>query len=92
MRRGITKRDKGLIIHPRRTNTTRPTGSNYEQTHRQHTRVITTKAVDMATQVTVVAPDVRTAKVKVTPGTLMIDVLEEACNKLHLASDKWTLK
>lgn len=46
----------------------------------------------MATQVTVVAPDVRTAKVKVTPGTLMIDVLEEACNKLHLASDKWSLK
>lgn len=92
MRRGIAKRDKELIIHPQRINTTQPTGSNYEHNHRHHTRVATTKTVDMATQVTVVAPDVRTAKVKVTPGTLMIDVLEEACNKLHLASDKWSLK
>lgn len=46
----------------------------------------------MATQVTVVAPDVRTAKVKVTPSTLMFDVLGEACKKFNLESDKWTLK
>lgn len=46
----------------------------------------------MATQVTVVAPDVRRATVKVTPNTLLLDVLEEACKKLNLASDKWTLK
>lgn len=46
----------------------------------------------MATQVTVVAPDVRTVKVKVSPGTLMFDVLGEACKKLHISPDKWTLK
>ncbi|GAB1310381.1 GLUT4 regulating protein TUG-domain-containing protein [Madurella fahalii] len=46
----------------------------------------------MAAHVEVVATDLRRAKVKVTPGTYMVDVLGEACKKLNLKSDKYELK
>lgn len=46
----------------------------------------------MATNITVIAPDVRRATVKVLPNTYMIDVLEEACKKLNMAPGNWTLK
>ncbi|KAL2271156.1 hypothetical protein VTJ83DRAFT_527 [Remersonia thermophila] len=46
----------------------------------------------MSTHVEVVASDLRRAKVKVTPGTYMVDVLGEACKKLNLNSDKYELK
>lgn len=46
----------------------------------------------MSSHVVVVAPDVKRVNVKVNPGTYMFDVLEEACKKLNLQVDKWTLK
>ncbi len=46
----------------------------------------------MSAHVEVLSTDLRRAKVKVTPGTYMIDVLNEACAKLKLSSDKFLLK
>ncbi|KAL1839152.1 hypothetical protein VTJ49DRAFT_1808 [Mycothermus thermophilus] len=46
----------------------------------------------MSAHVEVVSSDLRRAKVKVTPGTYMVDVLGEACKKLNLNSDKYALK
>ncbi|KAJ4173498.1 hypothetical protein NW754_012500 [Fusarium falciforme] len=43
----------------------------------------------MASHVVVIATDLRRATVKVTPGTYLTDVLEEACRKLGLSSDKY---
>ncbi|KAL2260663.1 hypothetical protein VTK26DRAFT_5266 [Humicola hyalothermophila] len=46
----------------------------------------------MAAHVEVVSADLRRVKVKVTPGTYLVDVLGEACKKLNLNSDKYELK
>ncbi|KAL1877355.1 hypothetical protein VTK73DRAFT_8728 [Phialemonium thermophilum] len=46
----------------------------------------------MSTHVEVITADLRRAKVKVTPGTYLVDVLQEACKKLNLPSDKYSLK
>lgn len=46
----------------------------------------------MSAHVEVVSADFRRAKVKVTPGTYLVDVLGEACKKLNLKSDKYELK
>lgn len=46
----------------------------------------------MASHVEVVSTDLRRVKVKVTPGTYLVDVLNEACKKLNLRSDKYELK
>ncbi|CRK41647.1 hypothetical protein BN1723_018851, partial [Verticillium longisporum] len=46
----------------------------------------------MASHVTVIATDLRRTTVKVNPGTYMTDVLQEACKKLNLSSDKYLLK
>ncbi|AEO53469.1 hypothetical protein MYCTH_2294820 [Thermothelomyces thermophilus ATCC 42464] len=46
----------------------------------------------MSAHVEVVATDFRRVKVKVTPGTYLIDVLGEACKKLNLRSDQYELK
>ncbi|RGP60038.1 hypothetical protein FSPOR_10864 [Fusarium sporotrichioides] len=46
----------------------------------------------MATNVVVIASDLRRATIKVTPGTYLIDVLEEACRRLNLSSDKYLVK
>ena len=46
----------------------------------------------MAAHVEVVSTDLRRVKVKVTPGTYLVDVLGEACRKLNLTSDKYELK
>lgn len=46
----------------------------------------------MSAHVEVVATDLRRAKVRVTPGTYLVDVLNEACKKLNLKSDKYELK
>ncbi|KAM5356234.1 hypothetical protein ACJ41O_002880 [Fusarium nematophilum] len=46
----------------------------------------------MASHVVVIASDLRRATIKVTPGTYLIDVLEEACKKLNLSSDKYLVK
>ncbi|EON96880.1 putative ubx domain-containing protein [Phaeoacremonium minimum UCRPA7] len=46
----------------------------------------------MASHVVVIATDFRRANVKVGPGSYLIDVLEEACKKLNLTSDKYLLK
>ncbi|RBQ87448.1 hypothetical protein VDGD_03130 [Verticillium dahliae] len=46
----------------------------------------------MASHVTVIATDLRRTTVKVNPGTYMTDVLQEACKKLNLGSDKYLLK
>jgi tether containing UBX domain for GLUT4 len=48
--------------------------------------------VKMAAYVEVVSTDLRRAKVKVTPGTYMVDVLNVACQKLNVKSDKYLLK
>lgn len=48
--------------------------------------------VKMSSHVVVVSPDVKRVSVKVNPGTYMFDVLEEACKKLNLDVDKWSLK
>ncbi|KAK3906707.1 GLUT4 regulating protein TUG-domain-containing protein [Staphylotrichum tortipilum] len=46
----------------------------------------------MSAHVEVVSTDLRRVKVKVTPGTYLVDVLGEACRKLNLQSDKYELK
>ncbi|CAM1507255.1 Fc.00g068960.m01.CDS01 [Cosmosporella sp. VM-42] len=46
----------------------------------------------MASHVVVIASDFRRTTVKVTPGTYMTAVLEEACKKLNLSSDKYLMK
>lgn len=46
----------------------------------------------MSAHVEVVSTDLRRVKVKVTPGTYLIDVLGEACQKFNLSSDKYLLK
>ncbi|WDK13818.1 UBX domain-containing protein [Colletotrichum graminicola] len=42
--------------------------------------------------VVVIGTDLRRATVKVSPGTYLTDVLQEACKKLNLPSDKYMLK
>jgi hypothetical protein len=49
-------------------------------------------SIKMAAHVEVVSTDFRRVKVKVTPGTYLVDVLGEACTKLNLKSDKYELK
>ncbi|KAF4851130.1 Tether containing UBX domain for GLUT4 [Colletotrichum siamense] len=46
----------------------------------------------MSSHVVVIGSDLRRATVKVSPGTYMTDVLQEACKKLNLSSDKYILK
>ena len=46
----------------------------------------------MAAHVEVVSADLRRMKVKVVPGTFLIDVLNEACKKFNVSSDKYELK
>ncbi|KAI6355758.1 hypothetical protein MCOR25_008093 [Pyricularia grisea] len=46
----------------------------------------------MSSNVVVISTDFRRATVKVSPGTYLIDVLDEACRKLNLQSDKYLLK
>ena len=46
----------------------------------------------MASHVVVIAADLRRATVKVTPGTYLTDVLQQACVKFGLSSDKYILK
>lgn len=46
----------------------------------------------MASHVVVISTDFRRANVKVQPGTFLIDVLEEACQRLGVSSDKYLLK
>ncbi|KHN94146.1 GLUT4 regulating protein TUG [Metarhizium album ARSEF 1941] len=46
----------------------------------------------MASHVVVIATDLRRATVNVTPGTYLSDVLDQACKKLGLSSDKYLLK
>ena len=46
----------------------------------------------MSAHVEIIATDLRRTKVKVTPGTYLVDVLREACKKLSLSSDKYLLK
>ncbi|KAK2734727.1 ubx domain protein [Colletotrichum kahawae] len=46
----------------------------------------------MSSHVVVIGSDLRRATVKVSPGTYMTDVLQEACKKLNLSSDKYLLK
>ncbi|KAG5929721.1 hypothetical protein E4U42_004880 [Claviceps africana] len=46
----------------------------------------------MASHVVVIATDLRRTTVKVTPGTYLSDVLDQACQKLHLSSDKYLIK
>ncbi|RFU72291.1 tether containing ubx domain for glut4 [Trichoderma arundinaceum] len=46
----------------------------------------------MASHVVVIATDLRRTTVKVNPGTYLSDVLQEACKKLNLDSDKYLIK
>jgi len=46
----------------------------------------------MSAHVEVVSTDFRRAKVKVLPGTYLVDVLNEACKKLNLNGDRYLLK
>ncbi|TLD20492.1 hypothetical protein PspLS_08549 [Pyricularia sp. CBS 133598] len=46
----------------------------------------------MSSNVVVISTDFRRATVKVSPGTYLIDILDEACRKLNLQSDKYLLK
>ncbi|KAG6119228.1 hypothetical protein E4U13_007897 [Claviceps humidiphila] len=46
----------------------------------------------MASHVVVIAADLRRTTVKVTPGTYLADVLDQACKKLNLSSDKYLFK
>ncbi|KAK4162155.1 GLUT4 regulating protein TUG-domain-containing protein [Cladorrhinum sp. PSN259] len=46
----------------------------------------------MAAHVEVVSTDLRRVKVKVLPSTYLVDVLNEACKKLNIKSDKYELK
>ncbi|RCI11124.1 hypothetical protein L249_7285 [Ophiocordyceps polyrhachis-furcata BCC 54312] len=45
-----------------------------------------------AAHVVVIAADLRRVTVKVSPGTCLIDVLDEGCTKLRLSSDKYLLR
>lgn len=46
----------------------------------------------MSSHVVVIATDLRRTTIKVSPGTYLIDVLQEACRKMNLASDKYLIK
>ncbi|UKZ77864.1 hypothetical protein TrVFT333_005590 [Trichoderma virens FT-333] len=46
----------------------------------------------MSSHVVVIATDLRRTTVKVNPGTYLSDVLQEACKKLSLDSDKYLIK
>ncbi|KAK3329392.1 GLUT4 regulating protein TUG-domain-containing protein [Apodospora peruviana] len=46
----------------------------------------------MAAHVEVVSTDLRRVKIKVTPGTYLVDVLGEACKKLNLNDDNYQFK
>ncbi|KAI0135430.1 GLUT4 regulating protein TUG-domain-containing protein [Daldinia grandis] len=46
----------------------------------------------MATNVKVVGTDLKQVTIKVNPGTYLTDVLEQACEKLKVPSDKYLLK
>ncbi|KAK4176103.1 GLUT4 regulating protein TUG-domain-containing protein [Triangularia setosa] len=46
----------------------------------------------MSAHVEVISTDLRRAKVKVTPGTYLVDVLNEACKKLNVNADKYEVK
>ncbi|KAG6023441.1 hypothetical protein E4U19_004362 [Claviceps sp. Clav32 group G5] len=46
----------------------------------------------MASHVVVIAADLRRTTVKVTPGTYLADVLDQACKKLNISSDKYLFK
>jgi tether containing UBX domain for GLUT4 len=46
----------------------------------------------MASHVVVIDTSFRRATVKVTPGTYLSDVLDEACGKLNLKSSNYGLK
>lgn len=44
------------------------------------------------TSITVIAPNAKRAVIKITPSTPMFKVLEEACRKLSLDPQQYTLK
>lgn len=46
----------------------------------------------MASHVVVIATDLRRTTIKVNPGTYLTDVLQEACRKLNLSSDRYLIK
>jgi tether containing UBX domain for GLUT4 len=46
----------------------------------------------MSTHVEVMTSEARRARVKVNPGTHLIDILNEGCGKLGLNSDRYLLK
>ncbi|KAG6010641.1 hypothetical protein E4U21_005139 [Claviceps maximensis] len=46
----------------------------------------------MASHVVVIATDLRRTTVKVTPGTYLSDVLDQACQRLSLSSDKYLIR
>ncbi|KAH7133513.1 GLUT4 regulating protein TUG-domain-containing protein [Dactylonectria macrodidyma] len=46
----------------------------------------------MASHVVVIATDLRRTTIKVNPGTYLADVLQEACKKLNLSSDRYLIK
>lgn len=46
----------------------------------------------MASHVVVIATDLRRTTIKVSPGTYLTDVLQEACRKLNLPADKYIVK
>lgn len=46
----------------------------------------------MASHVVVIATDLRRTTIKVSPGTYLIDVLQDACKKLHLSGDNYLLR
>ncbi|KAG5983662.1 hypothetical protein E4U55_007586 [Claviceps digitariae] len=46
----------------------------------------------MASHVVVIATDLRRTTIKVSPGTYLSDVLDQACQKLNLSSDKFLIK
>ncbi|KPM37102.1 hypothetical protein AK830_g9457 [Neonectria ditissima] len=46
----------------------------------------------MASHVVVIATDLRRTTVKVNPGTYLTDVLQQACSKLNLSSDRYLIK
>ncbi|PHH78709.1 hypothetical protein CDD82_2892 [Ophiocordyceps australis] len=46
----------------------------------------------MSSHVVVIATDLRRTTIKVSPGTYLVDVLDEACKKLKLSNDKYLIK
>lgn len=46
----------------------------------------------MSSHVVVIATDLRRTTIKVSPGTYLSDVLQEACKKLNLDGDKYLIK